>query len=240
MNPSPYPAPFHSAHIRARIVKILLIVGAIATGISFLVEALSLAIPPFAEDQEIGDNPVGAVLALITLLLVVIELVIYLATAVFFCVWLYRAAGNLRVFNSWARLDYSPTLAVGSFFIPFANLVIPYRAVTEVWQKSEPPDEALLSEPGTPAKFPIWWLFWILSSFAGNISMRLSFEEKAPDNTVTIVSMAASVLHVVAAIFAYMVVDAIDKRQEETSRKLKLGKFSEPPPPPVTQNVYTP
>ena len=228
----PSPAPFTSAHTRANIVKILLIAGAVVTGMSLLAEALSLALPPLTDDQELGDNPMGAGILLVLFGLSLFELIIYLATIVFFCMWLYRAYNNLRAFNPSRRLDHSPGWAVGSFFIPLVNLVIPYRAVKEVWQKSGPPDEALLSEPGPPAYFPIWWLFWLLASFAGNISMRLSFNESVPERIATMVSIVASALSIVAAGFAYLVVNAIDKRQEETSAKVKLGNFSGPPPPP--------
>jgi Domain of unknown function (DUF4328) len=232
MNPSPYPAPFSSAHVRANIVKILLIVGAVATGLSLVAESLSLVFPPLTDDQELSDNPMGLAIGLIIFLVAIVELVIYLATVVFFCVWLYRVSDNLRAFSPARGPNYSPAMAVGSFFIPFANLVIPYRAVKEVWQKSGPPGEALLSEPGPAASFPIWWTFWLLSSFAGNISLRMSFDEKIPESTATIVSIVASALSIVAAVFAYLVVTAIDKRQEETSRILNLGNFSGPLPPP--------
>jgi len=232
MNPSPYPAPFTSAHGRARIVKILLIAGAIVTGMSLLAEALSLAFPPLTQDQELGDNPMGAAIVLLVFLLAVLETIIYLATVVFFLMWLYRAYDNLRAFNGWSRLDYSPGWAVGSFFIPFVNLVVPYRAVKEVWQKSGLPDEALLAEPRAPSWFPLWWLLWLLSTFAGNISLRASFNENVPQQTATIISIFASALSVVAALLAYVVVDLIDDRQEETSAKVGLGKFSGPPPPP--------
>jgi len=147
--------------------------------------------------------------------------------------WLYRSYDNLRAFSPSRRLNHSPGWAVGSFFIPFVNLVVPYRAVKEVWQKSGSPDEALLSEPSPPAWFPIWWLFWLLASFAGNITMRASFDETVPESTATMFSIVASALSILAAVFAYLVVDAIDKRQEEISGKLKLGKISGPPPPPA-------
>ena len=232
MNPSPYPVPFSSAHLRANIVKVLLIVGAIATGLSLITEALSIAFP-FGEEQELGDNPLGAVLALVIFLLAVFELIIYVTTVVFFCVWLYRAYDNLRAFDPSTGLDYSPAMAVGSFFIPFANLVIPYRAVKEVWQKSGIPEEMMLSLPDAPARFPVWWMFWLLGSFVGNISMRLSFNENVSHTTATLVGIAASALSIVAAVFAYLVVDAIDKRQEVTTERLQLGRFARPQPPPA-------
>ena len=233
MNPSPYPAPFTSAHNRALIVKILLIVGAIVTGCSLIAEAVSLALPPLTEDQELGDNPTGLAVSLVIFLLAVLGVMVYLATVVFFCIWLYRAYANLRVFNPWRRLDSSPGMAVGSFFIPFANLILPYRAVKEVWQKSGPPDDVLPSEPGAPSWFPLWWTFWLLSSFADNISLRASFNENVAEQTATVISIVASALSVVAGLLAYMIVDLIDDKQEETSGKMRLGKFSGPPPPPT-------
>ncbi|HSE15626.1 MAG TPA: DUF4328 domain-containing protein [Pyrinomonadaceae bacterium] len=238
MNPSPISTPFISAHDftsghgRATIVKVLLIVGAVATGMSILADALSFVFPPVAEDQEVGENLMGAALMLVTLLLMVLELIIYVTTVVFFCMWLHRVYKNLRAFNSWARLEHSPGWAVGSFFVPFANLVIPYRAVKEVWVKSGPPGEAYLSEPDTPARFPVWWTFWLAAAFSGNISMRVSLNENIPQETATLVSIIAGLLSLVAAVFAYLVVDAIDKRQKETSAKLQLEKIPGPPPPP--------
>ena len=236
MNPSPYHAPFTSANVRARIVKILLIVGAIATGISLFAEALTLAFP-LTDDQELGDNPMGAVLVVILFLLAILELILFVATVVFFCMWLYRAYANLRALNPANRPDHEPGWAVGSFFIPFVNLVLPYRAVKEVWQKSGLPDEELLSAPRPPATFPIWWLFWLLSSFAGNISMRVTFDESVPESNATVISIVASALSIIAALFAYLVVDAINKRQEETSGKLGLRSIPGPPPPPSSLSM---
>lgn len=232
MYPSPYPAPFISPHMRANIVKILLAVGAIATGISLLVEAVSLGFP-VSEDQEFDANPAGFALALIIFLLAVLELLIYITTVVFFCVWLYRAYANLKVFDRSNVLDYSPGLAVGGFFIPFANLVIPYRAVRETWQKSGTPEESAFALPSAPASFPLWWTFWLAAGFVGKISMRVSFNDSVPHSTATMIGIAAGALSIIAAVFAYFVVDAIDQKQEETTAKLGLGPFSRPQPPPA-------
>jgi hypothetical protein len=240
---TPSHSPYNSAHFRAGIVKILLIAGAIAAGISLLAEALSLAFPPLTETQEIGENMMSAGIALVIFLLALLEFIIYVTTVVFFLMWLYRSYNNLRAFNSRIPLDHSAGWAVGSFFIPFVNLAVPYRAVKEVWQKSWPADETLLYAPSAPATFPIWWTFWLLSCFAGNISMRLSFNENAPENAGTIVSIIASGLSIIAAVFAYLVVDAIDKRQEETSRKVNLEGPTGPPPPmsfPPVSDVVAP
>jgi len=241
MNSSLSPAPFNSAHFRASITKILLAVGAIAAGISLLAEALSLALPPLTEDQELSDNMMGAAIALVIFLLAILEFVIYITTAVFFLMWIHRAYKNLHALNPANRLNYSPGLAVGSFFIPFANLILPYRVVKEIWQKSWPGDEALLYAPSPPATFPVWWTIWLLASFAGNITRQVSFDPDITESNKALVSIGEGALSTLAAVFAYLVVDAIDKRQEETSRRENLeGPFGPPPPitfPPVSEVV---
>ena len=70
--------------------------------------------------------------------------------------------------------------------------------------------------------------------------MRLSFNENVSESTATLVSLIADVLHIVA-IFVYLVVDGIDKRQEEATAKAKLGRFQGPPPPNLqTSEVLVP
>ena len=237
MNPSPQSPPFASAHVRATIVKVLLIAGAVVSALWLLVGAISLRFPPLSDGQQFEDNQFGGFLVLIIFLLAVLDVLLYLATVVVFPMWLYRSYKNLRAFNSWVRLDYSPGWAVGSFFIPFVNLVVPYRAVRETWQKSGPPDEALISQPNPPPSFPLWWLFWLLCSITGNISLRVSFNENVPESTATMIGMVADAAAILAAAFAYLVVDAIDKRQEETSARANLGRFAGPPPPPSDLSV---
>lgn len=231
MNSSLSPAPFNSAHFRASMTKILLAVGAIVTGISLLAEALSIAFPPLTENQELNDNMMGAAVGLVIFLLSVLGFVIYMTTVVFFLMWIHRAYKNLRTLNPANRLDNSPGWAVGSFFIPFANLFFPYRIVKEIWQKSWPADETLLYAPSRPATFPLWWAFWLLASVCGNISGRFNFDPDTAESTNSLIVIVTSAPSILAAVFAYWVVDAIDKRQEETSRKLNLEPCSGPPPP---------
>ena len=232
MTPYPY-STFKSAHNRATIVKILLVVGAIAGGLALLTESLSLAFPLPIEEQEISDNPVGIALAFFMIGLGLLEITIYFATVVCFCMWLYRVYNNLSALNPGSRLDHSPGWAVGSFFVPFVNLVVPYRAVREVWQKSGHPDETRFSAISPPAWFPIWWTFWLLAGFANNISLRLTLNDSVDPTTDAIVSIIANALSIMAALFAFIVVGEIDQRQEETSMKAKLGDLAGPPPPPA-------
>ena len=231
MNPSPSPKPFVSAHFRSRVVSILLIVGVVVNGLSMLSAGLELQFPVPTEGQEIGDAPVGFALPFFILAMALLSAVVYFSTVVAFCMWLHRAYKNLRAFGAFS-LDHSPGWAVGSFFVPFVNLVVPYRAVKEVWQKSIPPEQSRLGLSSPPGWFSLWWLFWLLGSWAGNISFRLSFNEGASESASAIVSIVADFLSIVAALLAYVVIGDIDDRQEETAKTLGLKTFGGPLPPP--------
>lgn len=62
------------------------------------------------------------------------SILITIAT-VFFFILVYRACKNLYAFGE-ERLKYSPGWSVGWFFIPFANLGMPYVVMAEIMKKS--------------------------------------------------------------------------------------------------------
>jgi hypothetical protein len=236
MNQSPFAAePYISAHTRARIVKILFIALAVVNVISMLVTALTLVFPPLSEEGALESNPGGFAMALVGLGVGLLTFALFVGTVVVFCMWLFRCAKNVMVFGTPRSLiNYSAGWTVGSFFVPFANLVIPYRATKEVWQNSQPATASFLQAVSPPAWFPIWWTFWLLSNFASNVYFRMTFNEKVPREAAAIASVAADSLTIVAAILAIVIVSEIDKRQEEASRSLGLGNFAGPPMPPAT------
>jgi hypothetical protein len=224
------PEPYVSAHSRARLVKILLVAGAVVSTISMLVTALTLVFPPLAEEDAIETNMGGFAMALVGLGVGLLTIAIVIATVVVFCMWLYRCCKNLKAFGTPRnRINFSPGWTVGSFFVPFANLVIPYRAIKELWQNSQVGTSFMTSPP---AWFPIWWTFWLLSNFASNIDFRLSFNEKVPREYAAIAGVAANSLTIVAAILAIVIVSEIDKRQEEASKSLGFVNPAGPPMPP--------
>jgi Domain of unknown function (DUF4328) len=233
MNGSPAFNSYVSARSRARATKALLIAGAIVSAISMVASALELAFPTLNPEDEIENNPGGLVIALLIFGLGILQLLIYLATVICFLMWLHRAYTNVAGFPTFpGTMSYSASWAVGSFFIPFVNLVVPYRAVKEVWDNSAP--NVYMSSPSTPAWFPLWWAFWLLSNLAGNIYFRLSIREDVSRETIAIAGVLDGALSVAAAIFAMVVVEEITRRQEETSASLKLGQHPSHPPPPPT------
>ncbi len=88
-----------------------------------------------------------------------------IASVVAFLLWFYRAHQNIAIGGLYG-LRYTHGWAVGGFFIPFLNLVRPYRAMSEVYRGSlalaeEMEVELWQSLPISPLVKWWWVLFWV-------------------------------------------------------------------------------
>jgi hypothetical protein len=145
--------------------------------------------------------------------------------------WMYRSYENLPAFHPRTSIKFSSGWAVGSFFVPFVSLVVPYQAMKELWRKSEPPGAIQFGDLAPPSFFPLWWAFWIASNVGGQIYFRIMVEEKVPSDVTNLVGLASDLVAIPAALLAILVVRSIDRRQTEASAALNV-QFSQPPPPP--------
>jgi len=221
--------PYKSGHKRAQIVRILLMVGAALNAVMLVFYFVHYVAP----DTVITDDTTDPITIIITLMeggVALLSVGIYIATIVFFLMWIYRANENLRAFG--VSSSYSSGWAVGSWFIPFASLVIPYRATKELWNKSVPNTGTMFSDLSPPAFFPIWWTFWLLSNFASNAYLRLSFNEQLSPEADALLGALTSILSIVAALFAMKVVAEIDRQQTESASLIGQQAMSAGPPPP--------
>jgi hypothetical protein len=231
--------PFVSGHGRAQVVVFLFLVFIAVAAFSVFSNLLQLSFLSEAaegggvsqEAADMNDTRQGAVW--------IIHLVVRLALAVAFLLWLHRASGNMAALgNTKAKIEYTPGWAVGSFFIPFANLFLPYRAVSEVWVRSEPPVReeggGLAFAPRPPTTLVLaWWVTWLVSNFIGRAASRFGDGADTIETLqmVTWAAILSDVLSIVAAVLAVMVVRSIDRRQEERARHVVYSPDSPPPPP---------
>jgi|GEM_PF-1616307 len=73
-------------------------------------------------------------------------------------IWIYRSVRNLLALGIQG-MRYSPGWAVGWFFIPFANLIVPPLVLTEIWKASSPAARPGDWRRGSLNLFvPLWWL----------------------------------------------------------------------------------
>ncbi|HEY5883763.1 MAG TPA: DUF4328 domain-containing protein [Pyrinomonadaceae bacterium] len=235
--PSAYPAapayqsPYKSADTRARVVRILLIVGAALNGVMLIFNFIHFMAPGTVITDDATD-PTIIILALMEGGVALMSMGVYIATIVFFLMWMYRAFENLPAFGVHrGSVAYSSGWAIGSWFIPFVSLLVPYRATKELWNKSVPNTGTMFSELSPPAFFPIWWAFWLLSNFASNIYFRATISQEMSPETDAIFGAVTSILSIVAALLAMKVVAEIDKQQTESASMIGQGATTEPPLP---------
>jgi hypothetical protein len=93
----------------------------------------------------------------------------------------FRLMRNLHQFGS-PFVTISPGWAVGYHFIPFANLVMPVKAVAEIWRGTF---DAIGQSERTPnGLIGWWWACWLVGNGCDNIGSRLAgdswFQEPAP------------------------------------------------------------
>lgn len=69
-------------------------------------------------------------------------------------VWVWRAHANLRDLGV-PELRYSPRWATGSWLVPFANFVVPRRAMRELWNRSAGEDQYQAEQEVTAITG--WW-----------------------------------------------------------------------------------
>lgn len=85
---------------------------------------------------------------------------VYLASAIVFLMWIYRAHRNLRALSG-VTMKYTAGWVVSSYFIPFVNLVTPPRAMNELWAVSRK------SPNGSFVSF--WWFLVIIKCLTSEI-----------------------------------------------------------------------
>ncbi len=211
-----------------------LFIGGIVLDVAILILVPLEPMFPITEAEELSSaEAVGILIGLAYLGIWILGFIVYVATIVFFLMWLYRAYENLPAFGVWrSTIEYSSGWAVGSFFIPLVSLIVPYRAVRELWRKSLPNTEGVFVDQSPPAFFPLWWAFWLISSFANEIYFRMMMRGNLANESTPVLDVVIGILDIAAAILAIMVVREIDRRQTLSSELMSSEALSTPPPQP--------
>ena len=140
----------------------------------------------------------------------------FVATAIAFVTWFWRAYSNLAYFERPRKRK--PGWALGSWFIPIAGLFIPYGIGAEIWAQSKP-DTGRSEQRRDINMEPVisWWALFLIMSFVNVIeSFMLPEDYTAGDLAAYVgVDMVAAVVAIAAAIAAIRFVHVATDRQEE-------------------------
>jgi hypothetical protein len=95
-------------------------------------------------------------------------LVVYVLTLILFFWWIRRANVNARRLGA-VDMQFTPGWAIGWFFVPVANLTMPYHVMKEIWNASASPADWRLM----PGHFIVrsWWGLLLVCSFIGYVAV---------------------------------------------------------------------
>jgi hypothetical protein len=214
-----YTEPYKSAR---RLALILTILFCIVILISVLAVVLDLIVIDLLSggyvssgDMQLSENVQAAIRPF--------QFVAFIVTAVFFLIWIYRAHANLPWLGS-RNLQYSPAWAIGGFFIPFVNLVLPFLVVREIWKASDPKRmDGHSWKDSQLSLLVLWW--WILFLVAGIAPLVVSIALGCADGRAdllnwTWVYLVSDVLDIPAAILSILVVRGMVSRQDKKHSNL--------------------
>jgi uncharacterized protein DUF4328 len=144
-------------------------------------------------------------------------------TIIVYLMWIHRAYRNLPALGA-NRLQHTPGWAVGWFFVPIACLVKPYQVAAEIWRNSDP---QAIGAPRASSVAPVafWWAAWLATIVAVRIASVVY--DLAPERRTvsalmdaTMAFLAISVITIIAALLAILVIHSIDKNQDARFAKI--------------------
>jgi hypothetical protein len=90
-----------------------------------------------------------------------------LAVFVVLIVYLYRASKNIELWDR-SRRTWGPGWAIGGWFIPVANFVIPFLVVRDIWQRTPEPRDGSRRGSGI---LVFWWVLFAVGVVAAQIDV---------------------------------------------------------------------
>jgi hypothetical protein len=152
------------------------------------------------------------------------QTLVVLTCGVLFLVWFSRVDGTVRTLGA-AGLRHGHGWAVGSWFVPFLNLVRPKQMVDDVWRASDPqlPQGAgMLTTGRAPRWLMLWWALWLLTSalaWAG-VSTGETLEDLRSSVVLTLLADLASVG---GGVLALLLVRLLSRRVQQQAQSRGYG-----------------
>jgi hypothetical protein len=151
-----------------------------------------------------------------------VQLALYLASAVAVLAWLSRVVENVPPLTGRTPRR-SPREAIGWWFVPFANFVVPYRIVSDAVRR--------LRTDGldrTESLLLPWWALWLGGSLVGNVVVRLPTDTLDEIRTVFTLTALSDGANVVAGVLLVLIVRGVGRRSSLRARALGLDRDSRP------------
>jgi hypothetical protein len=90
-----------------------------------------------------------------------VELVLGFLVVATMLLWVYRISRNAHALGT-EGLICSPGMSVGWFFVPLANMIVPYLVLRDLWKASGRGDAATWRQAPVSAILGTWWIACIV------------------------------------------------------------------------------
>lgn len=163
-----------------------------------------------------------------------------LATGILWIIWQFRYAKNAEALRGHYGLGSG--WAIGGWFIPVANFVLPQLQLFQAAKASDPdpPPGSPPSAGRVPGSVPVWWVVYDAA-----VVLFVAGQLIRPDTSANVVSVdvdrfasadrvsgVAALLYIVAAVLAIVVVRTLSDRQLRTMAQVAGGSPPSPYSPP--------
>jgi hypothetical protein len=144
----------------------------------------------------------------------VTAIVLFFVTAVVWLVWEYLAYRNLESLGTFGT-DTSPRGSVGWWFVPFANLVKPFRGVRDLWKGSDPNRFEDWNVIPTWDLIGWWWAMFLGSRVVVNMGLSMRTDATTPSGVANgdRFAIVGELLLATAAVLAIRIVRSVVNRQ---------------------------
>lgn len=156
--------------------------------------------------------------------------IFFVISAFTFIQWFRRAYFNL---SFRTKITHSEGWAAGSWFIPFINLIRPYRIMMELSSKTtqliNSKTAAFTSNNGT--LIGIWWTLWIIGNFAGKLLTRAGNDADTIEGLqhMTRIDIGLSAFMIPLSIVAIYVIKTYSQKEERLNELENIPvTFGEP------------
>ncbi len=208
-------AAYQPAGFRASVTSILLLAN--------VVGVILLTVFNVTNDLVSSPNDNQAILiGVLALLAVVVWLGTFIASIVFFCMWLHRVVANMPALGA-PDPRWSPARSVVYCFIPIVNWFHPLWSTLDAWRGADSSrrwiDRGSRRTIRPPGLFVAWWVTWLVGNYSFNISGRLSGAGAVAFDVVGGLALCA------AAGLCILVIRDVTARQERKNQLIAGGQL---------------
>ncbi len=137
--------------------------------------------------------------------------IVFIGSMVRVGMWIHRAHKRLQ--DAGLVLEFTPGWAVGWYFVPLANLIMPHRAMKELWTLSHGQRDGIKSEDDSLLNR--WWNAWLFGNIAPIVAGRLiTSDSSAAINAGFVLYALGSAVTALSAILLIKIIRSITSAHE--------------------------